>query len=158
MINILFVCMGNICRSPSAEGFFRKHVEARGLGNRFTIDSAGTHSYHVGQAPDHRAIAEARRFGVDISGLRARHVNPQDFQRFDHIIPMDHHNLGILESMQPAGGRARLSLMMAYASGSEYQEVPDPYYGTQGDFELMCRLLEQATQGLLSSLSAEVGN
>jgi len=146
--------MGNICRSPSAEGMFRKHVESRGLQRVYEIDSAGTHNYHVGQAPDSRAIAEARRFGADISRLRARHVTPRDFHHFDHIVPMDHHNLELLAAMAPDGCRAQLSLMMDHAPGSEYREVPDPYYGTQHDFELMCQLLDQATLGLLAGLSS----
>ena len=144
--------MGNICRSPSAEGFFRMHAERAGLISSLAIDSAGTHSYHIGHPPDHRAIAEAANFGVDISTLRARKVEPTDFQRFDHIIAMDHDNLRILERAAPSGSAAHLSLMMDFGDARNVTEVPDPYYGTRRDFVYMCELLDQATAGLLDHI------
>lgn len=145
--------MGNICRSPSAEGFLRHHLAARGALERFRIDSAGTHGYHIGHAPDPRAVSEARAFGVDISGLRARRLSVDDFANFELIIGMDDHNLEIIESLKPAGSGSRTALMMEWASGSDYREVPDPYYGEQADFNLMCRLLDDATASLARELS-----
>ena len=152
----LFVCMGNICRSPSAEGFFRRHVSQAGLTDSLSIDSAGTHGYHVGHAPDHRAIAEALKFDVDIAALRARRVDTSDFQRFDYMIAMDHDNLRLLEHVAPRNPRARLSLMMDFAGPGEPAEVPDPYYGSTADFVYMCELLEHATAGLLAHIRAEI--
>jgi protein-tyrosine phosphatase len=149
--------MGNICRSPSAEGFFRWQLARAGLLETFEVDSAGTHSYHIGHPPDDRAIREAATFGVDIAGLRARKIAVQDFERFDHIIGMDRHNLGILQRLAPPAPRASLSLMMQYAPESAFDEVPDPYYGSQRDFSLMCQLLEDATAGLLEALTGGTG-
>lgn len=152
MTSVLFVCMGNICRSPSAEGFFRHHVRAAGLLDAFTIDSAGTHGYHVGSPPDHRAIEEAAVHGIDIAGLRARQVDAADFHRFDLIVGMDRGNLSLLRRMAPPGAPARLSLMMEHAPEAGAVEVPDPYYGSQADFAYMCQLLDDATLALLNVL------
>ena len=115
-------------------------------------DSAGTHSYHLGSIPDARAISAAARFGVDISGLRARKIEAADFARFDRIIAMDHHNLMTLEQLAPAPAHAKISLMMKYASEPGPEEVPDPYYGSRQDFSYMCRLLNDATCELVRSL------
>ena len=145
--------MGNICRSPSAEGFFRLHLERSGLAERFQVDSAGTHGYHVGHPPDERAIVEAAKFGVDIGHLRARRVRAADFSDFDHIVAMDQHNLGVLQRMQSGPSRAALSLMMDHAREPGPREVPDPYYGAQSGFTLMCELLDDATAGLLEKLA-----
>lgn len=144
--------MGNICRSPSAEGFFRHHLSGSSVQPLIDTDSAGTHSYHLGYPPDSRAIAEAEGFGVDISQLRARKVTADDFGQFDLILGMDRHNLQILDQMQPAGARGQTGLMMDYASDTGYSEVPDPYYGGQSDFQLMCELLDKATANLLSHI------
>jgi protein-tyrosine phosphatase len=152
MINILFVCMGNICRSPSAEGFFARALKDSPYAEHVSIDSAGTHGYHVGQAPDSRATETARGFGVDISGLRARKVNADDFDRFDLIVAMDHDNLADLRAVQPAGSRARLVAMMDYHPARRPGEVPDPYYGGMPGFSYMCELLDAATRGLLVEL------
>jgi protein-tyrosine phosphatase len=153
--SVLFVCMGNICRSPSAEGFFRAHAEQAGLLDCLRIDSAGTHGYHVGHPPDSRAIAEAAAFNIDISGLRARQVQASDFHEFDHIVAMDTDNLRILQRLLPGGAPARLSLMMAFARDLDESEVPDPYYGNQGDFTYMCQLLDAATRGLLQHIQSQ---
>jgi protein-tyrosine phosphatase len=150
--SVLFVCMGNICRSPSAEGFFRAHARQAGLLDRLRIDSAGTHGYHVGHPPDSRAIAEAAAFNIDISGLRARQVQARDFHEFDHIVAMDADNLRILQRLLPGEAPARLSLMMEFARDLDESEVPDPYYGNQGDFTYMCQLLDAATRGLLEHI------
>ena len=148
--------MGNICRSPSAEGFFRLHLERAGLAGRFEVDSAGTHGYHLGHPPDERAVAEVAKYGVDIAHLRARRVGEEDFSQFDHIIAMDQDNLDILERMQPLASRAALSLMLAHARQPGPREVPDPYYGAQSGFALMCELLDDATAGLLETLTDRV--
>jgi protein-tyrosine phosphatase len=154
MYKILFVCMGNICRSPSAEGFFLHHLTNSRLRNVIETDSAGTHSYHIGHPPDTRAISEAKSFGVDISDLRARKVRITDFSDFDLILGMDHHNLGLIDNMKPMDSGAETGLMMEYDPEAGYEEVPDPYYGAQRDFRLMCELLDKATHKLLTRLEA----
>ena len=155
-VSTLFVCMGNICRSPTAEGFFRNHASQAGLTDSLMIDSAGTHGYHLGHPPDGRAVAEARKFNVDIAGLRARRVEASDFERFDHVIAMDHDNLRMLEQMAPKNARARLSLMMNFAGPDKPLEVPDPYYGSSADFVYMCELLDRATAGLIKHIRAQI--
>jgi protein-tyrosine phosphatase len=149
MINILFVCMGNICRSPSAEGFFARALQESAYQKQVSIDSAGTHSYHVGQAPDPRAIETAADFGVDISDLRARKVSSEDFDSFDLIIAMDRENFQNLEAIQPPNSTASLKMMMEYHPEGQPTEVPDPYYGHVNGFVYMCELLQAATSGLL---------
>lgn len=156
MYKILFICMGNICRSPSAEGFFRHHLGNSRISELVTADSAGTHSYHVGYPPDSRAIAEAGRSGVDISTLRARKIRIDDFEEFDLILAMDHHNLSLIEQLRPDSAKARTALMMEYAPTEGVNEVPDPYYGSQQDFTLMCKLLDRATRNLLVELETRL--
>jgi protein-tyrosine phosphatase len=152
MHRILFVCMGNICRSPTAEGYFRHHLARTGLGDQFIVDSAGTHGYHVGNPPDPRAQETAAGRGVDLSALRARQVAAEDFRDFDLIIAMDRDNLRRLRELDPGDG-AELALMLKYSPGSETPaEVPDPYYGGQAGFEHMCDLLDEATRGLLDHI------
>lgn len=149
---ILFVCMGNICRSPSAEGYFRHHLAASPLAGQVRTDSAGTHGYHVGHPPDARAMETMARRGLDISDLRARRVEPSDFHRFDLILAMDEDNLANLRAMDP-GGKARVALMLDWARRHPgMREVPDPYYGGQDGFETMCDLLDDATSGLLAEM------
>lgn len=152
---ILFVCMGNICRSPTAEGVFRHVVEQAGVSEGFTIESAGTHAYHIGNAPDHRAVAAAAAREISMHGLKARKVSVEDFAAFDHIIAMDRDNLDILLDMQPEESRARLSLMLDHAPSREGQEVPDPYYGGTQGFEHVLDLVSEAAQGLLESLQSK---
>ncbi len=130
---VLFVCLGNICRSPLAEAAFR--AEAGRLGLDVEIDSAGTGDWHRGQPPDRRAIAAARRNGADIAHLKARQVKPDDFRRFDHIVALDAENLADLEAMQPPSGRARLSLLLDHVAGREGEAVADPYYGDDDHFD-----------------------
>ena len=131
--SLLFVCLGNICRSPLAEAAFR--AEAERLGLDVAVDSAGTGDWHVGEPPDGRAIAVAARNGVDISGLRARQVTREDFERFDHVVALDRENLANLRRMQPPGTRARLSLLLDHVEGREGEAVADPYYGEECDFD-----------------------
>jgi protein-tyrosine phosphatase len=155
MFKILFVCMGNICRSPTAEGFFRHHLERSALAGAIGVDSAGTHEYHLGNAPDPRAVEAASCFGVDISKLRARRVTGADFHDFDRIVAMDQQNLHALQRLSPGGGGVEPELMMAHAPRLHINEVPDPYYGGPRDFQHMCELLDEATRGLLQSLETD---
>lgn len=160
MINILFICMGNICRSPTAEGFMARQLENSTCKDQLSIDSAGTHSYHIGHPPDPRSIEAAASFGVELSHLRARKVSRADFFDFDLIIAMDHGNLENLQAIKPTGSKATLQLMLAYhpeevpntRPGGGADEVPDPYYGDFDGFNYMCNLLDAATQGLLKRL------
>ena len=132
--SVLFVCLGNICRSPLAEAAFR--AEAERLGLDVHIDSAGTGDWHSGEPPDRRAIAVAKRNGVDISHLRARQVRREDFDRFDHIVALDRHNLRDLRHLQPPGSKAQLSLLLDHVEGREGQPVADPYYGRDEHFDV----------------------
>lgn len=152
MIRILFVCMGNICRSPTAEGVFRAQVQAAGLDNLIATDSAGTHGYHVGDPPDRRAISAAARRGIDISDLRARRVQTDDFQRFDLVLAMDRSNLGRLARLCPPDAVAWPRLFMDFAPHIATPDVPDPYYGGPDGFEHVLDLAEEASRGLLDHL------
>jgi protein-tyrosine phosphatase len=144
--------MGNICRSPTAEGVFRKLLEdAEGEFN-ITIDSAGTHAYHVGQSPDERAISAALRRGIDISSQRARAVGLEDFADFDLILAMDEDNLAILQNLRPAATRAQLELILSFNPNVSSLSVPDPYYGGAAGFERVLDMLEEAGRGLLEQL------
>jgi protein-tyrosine phosphatase len=153
-IGILFVCMGNICRSPTAEGVFRNLVSGAGLDEYIEIDSAGTHAYHVGDPPDRRARAAAERRGISLADIRARRVQPEDFERFSYIIAMDHDNLAILEEQAEDGYREKLRLFLEFSSGPE-REVPDPYYGGATGFERVLDLVEDASRGLLEELRSK---
>jgi protein-tyrosine phosphatase len=150
-ISVLFVCMGNICRSPTAEGVFRHYVAEAGLDDLFEIDSAGTHAYHVGEPPDRRAQLAAERRGFTLSHLRARRVAPEDFERFHYIIAMDQDNLLMLQEQADAAQRDRIRLLLEFGSGPE-TDVPDPYYGGATGFERVLDLVEDASRGLLESL------
>lgn len=149
--SVLFVCMGNICRSPTAEGVFRHVVEASGLGDAVYIDSAGTHGYHIGEAPDRRSQNAAARRGYSLSALRARLFEAADFSRFDYVLAMDRENLTYLESLAAAEHRHRLKLFLTFAEGLG-DEVPDPYYGGAAGFERVLDMVEEASQGLLETL------
>lgn len=152
---VLFVCMGNICRSPTAEGVFRKLLRAQIPPLALHVDSAGTHDYHIGQAPDIRAMAAARARGIDISAHRGRQVTPDDFRTFDYILAMDRDNLAGLRAIQPHGTRAELDLLLAFAPNVLEEEVPDPYFGGPQGFEHVLDLIEQGTAGLLSRIRAD---
>lgn len=152
MIKILFVCMGNICRSPTAEGVFRHVVEEAGLSMQIEVDSAGTSDYQKGDPPDKRAQQAARKRGYNLARLKARQVRPHDFHDFDHIVVMDKKNLRDLNAIYPDGAKAKLSLFLEYAQKSELREVPDPYYGGLQGFELVLDLVEDASQGFLQHL------
>jgi len=150
-VSILFICMGNICRSPTAEGVFRHFVEQRGLQESIRIDSAGTHAYHSGEPSDRRAIAAAARRGYDMTGIRARRVRDEDFEEFDLVIAMDDQNLQNLQEMAGPALSAKVSLFLDYSSG-DVSEVPDPYYGGAKGFERVLDLVEDASRGLLEML------
>ena len=150
-VRVLFVCMGNICRSPTAEGVFRHLVEQQQLADRFEIESAGTHAYHVGEPPDRRAIAAAERRGVSMADLAARRVTDEDFERFDHIFAMDEENLRRLRDKAPDEHASKIRLFLEVSSIDE-TEVPDPYYGAAAGFERVLDLIEQASQDLLDQL------
>ncbi|HWW70471.1 MAG TPA: low molecular weight protein-tyrosine-phosphatase [Duganella sp.] len=151
-VSVLFVCMGNICRSPTAEGVFRHRVEAAGLGERFVIDSAGTHGYHVGEPPDARSMEFAAKRGYDLSAQRSRKVAAADFEAFDHVLAMDHDNLRLLEAACPPQHRHKLGLFMAHASRAASDVVPDPYYGGGRGFDLVLDYIEDAADGLIAFL------
>jgi protein-tyrosine phosphatase len=149
---ILFVCMGNICRSPTAEGVFRKVLSERGPDLDIDLDSAGTHGYHVGAPPDPRACRAAERRGIDLKPLRARRVTPQDFEQFELVLAMDEQNREFLLEMCPAEYRHRVRLLLEFAPQLERREVPDPYYGGSTGFEHVLDLVEEAAVGLLEYL------
>lgn len=154
---ILFVCLGNICRSPTAEGVFRRKLsENPQLAAMLEVDSAGTAAYHVGNPPDQRSATVAARRGYDLSPLRARAVAPEDFDRYDYVLAMDHQNLSNLRAVCPAQYKGHLSLFLDFA-GKQNAEVPDPYY-TSGDrgFEQVLDLVEAASDGLIAHLQAEL--
>ena len=149
---VLFVCMGNICRSPTAEGVFRHKVEAAGMHDWIEIDSAGTHAYHVGEPPDQRAQAAALKRGFDLSAQRARRVRVSDFTEFDYVLAMDRPNLDDLLSICPDDYQDRVQLFLNFAEQSQVREVPDPYYGGGNGFETVLDLVEDASEGLLVHL------
>lgn len=148
---VLFVCLGNICRSPSAEGVFRALVEKAGLQDRILVDSCGTGNWHVGKAPDSRAVAAAGERGIDISGLRARQFNASDLDAFDYVLVMDRQNLADVNDIWHQNGGTRPALFLDYAA-SEHDEVPDPYYGGNAGFERVLDMIQGAGEGLLADI------
>jgi len=156
-VTVLFVCMGNICRSPTAQGVFHKLVEEHGLQHRVEVDSAGTHAYHVGHPPDQRAQRAALQRAIDLSRLRARRVGVEDFERFDYVLAMDLENYEVLEEICPPGQEHKLRLFLEFAPHLEEREVPDPYYGGPSGFERVLDMIEAAAQGLLDEIRRERG-
>jgi len=152
MVNVLFVCLGNICRSPTAEGVFRALVEREGYAGRIACDSAGTGAWHIGNPPDGRATETAARRGVDLSGLRARQATPADFERFDYVVAMDRSNADNLRRLASRGFEDRVRLMMSFAPELAIDEVPDPYYGAGDGFERVLDMIEAASGGLLAEI------
>lgn len=149
---VLFVCLGNICRSPTAQAVFQHKVKLRGLADRIVVDSAGTGDWHVGSPPDRRALAAARSRGYDMSDLRARQVSVRDFMHFDYILAMDNANLRDLESLRPVGYGGEVDLFLRYCKATGVLEVPDPYYGGESGFESVLDLIEDASEGLLERI------
>ena len=151
---VLCVCLGNICRSPTAEGVLRGIAAREFPALQLSVDSAGTANYHVGEPPDRRSVAAARRRGYDLSSLRARQVNADDFERFHHVLAMDRANLAVLERQRPRGAAAQVGLFLEHATDAGGEEVPDPYYGGVEDFERVLDLCEAGARGLLRKLAA----
>lgn len=152
MIRVLLVCMGNICRSPTAEGVLRAHIERAGLAGKVEVDSAGTHAYHIGEPPDPRSQKAAANRGYQLANLRARRVAEADFLRFDLILGMDRENLALLREACPPEEQHRLGLLLDYARNVEHDEVPDPYYGGPEGFERVLDLIEDGCAGVVEEL------
>ena len=156
-VKVLFVCMGNICRSPTAHGVFQSLVEEQGLGGSIQVDSAGTHSYHTGSPPDLRSQAMAQSRGIDLAGLRARRFVTTDFNEFDYLLGMDHANLANMLAIKPDDEtRARVKLILEFSDKFEQPEVPDPYFGNDG-FDLVFDMIEDAAHGLLKEIRSRYG-
>jgi protein-tyrosine phosphatase len=154
MTRILFVCLGNICRSPTAEAVLRELAQREAAGIAVEVDSAGTHGYHAGDPPDERAIAAARRRGYELSALRARIIEPVDFERFDLVVAMDEEVQARLLRLAPAARAAQVRLFLEFAPGLGRRDVPDPYYGGAAGFEDVLDLVEEGARGLLATLAA----
>jgi len=152
VVNVLFVCLGNICRSPSAEGVFRSLVAEAGLSDRISTDSAGMGSWHIGRPPDQRAQAEAKNRGISLSDLRARRVRRSDFMNFDYVLAMDRSNHADLAAMCPRGQEHRLAMFLDFAGDEGTREVPDPYYGGPSAFARMFDLIQTGSHGLLAHI------
>ena len=151
-ISVLFICMGNICRSPTAQGVFRALVQSEGLSDRIDTDSAGTIAYHVGEPPDRRARETAEKRGIDLHDLRARRVVAEDFEQFDYLLAMDHDNYRDLMEICPPGREDRLHLFLDFAPQRVEKEVPDPYYGGVAGFDRVFDMVEDASRGLLDHI------
>lgn len=149
---VLFVCMGNICRSPTAQGVFERLLEQHGLTHAVSVDSAGTHAYHIGHQPDRRSQAAAARRGLDISRQRARRITPEDFHLFDYVLAMDRENLAALQDLAPPQYAHKPRLLLSYAPHLGELDVPDPYYGMQAGFERVLDLIEIAAEALLAEI------
>lgn len=156
-VKVLFVCTGNICRSPAAEAVFRWLIQSERMHQSVLVDSAGTHGYHVGEPPDRRMTAAAARRGYDLTALRARQVKRADFLEFDYILAMDQDNLRFLQRAAPSGEHDKTRLFLDFSTARPGQEVPDPYYGAAEQFELVLELVEDAARGLLADVRKKLG-
>jgi protein-tyrosine phosphatase len=155
-VAVLVVCTGNICRSPTGEGVLRHLVQQRGLADRVRVASAGTHDYHLGDAPDPRTVKHASKRGYDLSAQRAAQVRTQDFDDFDYILAMDRSHLRILRGLQPPGSKAKLGLFLEASGKWKGQDVPDPYYGGAAGFEEVLDMVEEAGERWLDRIAAEI--
>ncbi len=153
-ISVLFVCLGNICRSPTSEGVFLHCVQATDLDLKIKVDSAGTANYHAGQPPDSRAIAAAAKRGINLKKLRARRVVDTDFQRFDYIVAMDYQNHADLVAMAPAEHQSQICMFMDFTELWSEKEIPDPYYGGEQGFERTLDMIEDASYGLIDHIKS----
>lgn len=154
-IRVLFVCLGNICRSPTAHGVFQKLVDEEGLNEVIEVDSAGTSGWHIDEAPDSRTTQVAKTRGVDLSELRGRKAVTEDFHSFQYILAMDESNLSDLQAIAPANFTGHLGLFLDFATRTNVREVPDPYYGGAKGFETVFDLVEDASEGLLNQIKTE---
>lgn len=152
-VSVLFVCLGNICRSPSAEAIFSRLVEKRGLADKVRIDSAGTGDWHVGASPDVRAVEAAKRRGYDLSQIRARQIGENDCLDHDYVIVMDEHNLRTVQALCPD---AKVHRLLDFAPDQKVRDVPDPYYGGDSGFDEVLDLIEEATQGLVAEIQTRL--
>ncbi|OHV13135.1 phosphotyrosine protein phosphatase [Kushneria phosphatilytica] len=150
-MQVLFVCLGNICRSPTAEGVLREKLKREGLADSITVDSCGVGDYHVGEGPDARAIREARSRDINIEALVARQLQAKDFEKFDYLLAMDESNLAAIRKRQPAASRAHVALLMDFAEG-ETHDIPDPYFDSEEGFTRVYELIDQACNGLIAHL------
>ncbi len=156
-VSVLFVCLGNICRSPTAHAVFEKVVSDAHLSDKIIVDSAGTGDWHIGEPPDHRASSVASRRGYPLDHLRARQVVTADFDKFDYILAMDNENLRNLQLMAPLGFSGHLGLFLAFDKGQQLEEVPDPYYGGPNGFDDVMDSIEKASSALLSHIQSSYG-
>ena len=154
-VAICFVCMGNICRSPSAEGVFRHKAKLAGIEEKLFIASAGTHGYHLGSTPDKRSSSTALSRGYDLSSIRSQRIEQKHFMVFDYLLPMDKENFSYLKALKPVDAKATLKLFMEYSKKYEEKEVPDPYYGGNKGFERVLDMIEDAADGLLEHIILE---
>jgi protein-tyrosine phosphatase len=154
--SVLFVCMGNICRSPTAHGVFQHKVKALGLSRTVTVDSAGTHNYHPGSAPDKRSQAHAAKRGYDLSGQRARQIGAKDFGKFDLILVMDYDNLELVQKKCPTEGQHKVRLLTEFCVVLHSDVVPDPYYGGPNGFDHVLDLVEDACEGLMRHVKEQI--
>ena len=152
MIKVLFVCMGNICRSPTAQGVFQRALDTSGLADRVEVDSAGTHAYHVGSQPDDRSQEAALQRGIDLSDQQARVFEREDFEAFDYVLAMDEDNFHHLMRHCPADQQDKVRLFLEFSGNSAVREVPDPYYGGDSGFEHVLDLIEVAADGLIMEI------
>ena len=155
-VKVLFVCMGNICRSPTAHGIFENLVNEQNLNEKIEIDSAGTINYHEGEAPDLRSQKTAKKYGLDISHLRARHINTADFAYFDYILAMDHDNFVELKARCPSAHQHKIKKFLEYNPNVIDKNVPDPYYGGPDGFDLVFQLCKSAATNLLNEIKTKL--
>jgi protein-tyrosine phosphatase len=152
MVRILFICMGNICRSPTAEAVFRQLVKRKSMETRFHADSAGTIGFHTGEPPDKRATQHAAKRGYDLTKLRARQINQPDYEFFDYVLAMDQENLAWLQKQCPNEHKSKLRLFLDFSEKYAGRDVPDPYYGNGNGFEIVLDMAEDGARGLIAHL------
>jgi protein-tyrosine phosphatase len=157
MIKVLFVCMGNICRSPTAQGVFENLIAAEGLAHAVAADSAGTSAYHIGHPPDGRAAAAAAKRGINLTAYRARQVTLTDFHDFHLVLAMDRDNFGAMKRIVPPGRRERLRMFLEFVPALGIEDVPDPYYGGADGFERVLDMIEAGSRGVLTHIRSEFG-